>query len=200
VSARPLSCCSDLLVLGVRSSAPLLRPERHRSATASASFRPHCRPLGVRELSFETSSDLCRDRHFAATATNPSGRPARIARGPNRRPSDVDGGVILCDTPESTELLSPSGVVQISGWRLVRTHAADAARVLPSRAPPRPLGASLLAAGAPPDRRLLGASLLAPLSPERLSTSGASPSGELGEIERRTSVAGLLAGVRMPRG
>ena len=46
---------------------------------------------------------------------------------------------------------------RIAGWGLVRTHAAGAARVLPRPAPPRPLGASLLAPGAPPDAGLLGA-------------------------------------------
>jgi hypothetical protein len=46
---------------------------------------------------------------------------------------------------------------RIAGWGLVRTHAADAARVLPRPAPPRPLGATLLAPGAPPDASLLGA-------------------------------------------
>ena len=59
------------------------------------------------------------------------------------------------------ELLPAEWGRRIAGWRLVRTHAAGAARVLPRPATPRPLGAPLLAAGAPPDRRLLGASLLA---------------------------------------
>ncbi len=64
--------------------------------------------------------------------------------------SDVDRCV-----PSS---LSSRCRTRIAGWGLVRTHAADAARALPSPAPPRPLGASLLAGAAPPDGRgLLGA-------------------------------------------
>jgi hypothetical protein len=50
-----------------------------------------------------------------------------------------------------------SGAERIAGWGLVRTHAAGAACVLPRPATPRPLGASLLAAEAPPDAGLLGA-------------------------------------------
>jgi hypothetical protein len=54
-------------------------------------------------------------------------------------------------------LVSPSVYRGVAGWGLVRTHAAGAARVLPRPATPRPLGASLLAAAAPPDAGLLGA-------------------------------------------
>ena len=72
------------------------------------------------------------------------------------RPHEKDGVHM-----KTTICYPTSGVERITGWRLVRTHAAGAARVLPRRATPRPLGASLLAAGASPDRRLLGASLLA---------------------------------------
>jgi hypothetical protein len=60
-------------------------------------------------------------------------------------------------TPGSPDLLSPSGMVFVTGWGLVRTHAAGAACVLPRPATPRPLGATLLAAAAPPDVGLLGA-------------------------------------------
>src|SRR5579862_6524522 len=71
----------------------------------------------------------------------------------------------LADKKNVANLHSPlpslSGGGRIAGWRLVRTHAAGAARVLPRRATPRPLGASLLAAKASPAGRLLGASLLA---------------------------------------
>ena len=48
----------------------------------------------------------------------------------------------------------------VTGWGLVRTHAAGAACARTSPRPPRPRGASLLTAGAG-RRRLLGASLLA---------------------------------------
>ena len=61
----------------------------------------------------------------------------------------VDAAVSTCSRT--------SGAEQIAGWGPVRTHAADAARALPRPAKPRPLGASLLAAGASPNAGLLGA-------------------------------------------
>jgi hypothetical protein len=45
---------------------------------------------------------------------------------------------------------------RIAGWGLVRTHAADAACVLPRPATSSPFGAALLTGRAPPDRTLLG--------------------------------------------
>jgi hypothetical protein len=41
------------------------------------------------------------------------------------------------------------GVGRIAGWGLVRTHAAGAARAVPSPSTPRPLGAPLLSCEAP---------------------------------------------------
>ena len=63
---------------------------------------------------------------------------------------------------------------RITGWRLVRTHAAGAARVLPRPATPRPLGAALLAGRR--SARSVACSALSLLAsqigPQRPSTSG----------------------------
>jgi hypothetical protein len=149
VSAHPLSCSSDLLSSSVDRPALVRVSEPRDLVTSAVRFRCFSRP-----------------REFTRRATDPSTRvqlecsPCCLPRSSiqSRRDHSVASFGV---TPRSPDLLPPSVVVRITGWRLVRTHAADAARVLPSRAPHRPLAASLLAAGAPPDRRPLGASLLA---------------------------------------
>jgi hypothetical protein len=80
----------------------------------------------------------------------------------SRQPHEKDGV-----DADASACSRTGGLERIAGWRLVRTHAADAPRVLPRRATPRPLGASLLAAKASPDWGLLGASLLATQTPRR---------------------------------
>ena len=54
-------------------------------------------------------------------------------------------------------LVSSSVYRGVAGWRLVRTHAADAARALPRRSTSRPLGAPLLPCEPSPDPEPLGA-------------------------------------------
>ena len=71
--------------------------------------------------------------------------PPKIVRcGGNIRDPPVDKRYV---TNVHSRLLSPSGAVGVAGWRLVRTHAVAAARALPTRAPPHPLGAALLSGG-----------------------------------------------------
>src|SRR4029078_8397361 len=67
------------------------------------------------------------------------------------------GRLVPWMTVESLEPALTKRRSRIAGWGLVRTHAAAAARVLPSPAPPRPLGATLLSSEAPPEPEVLGA-------------------------------------------
>jgi hypothetical protein len=180
----------DGLVGSLRKKTPCEKqlfcdlPDKHAWAAMSSSsqasrsssrrFRPRCCVLGA--------TFLCLGRNRQPW---PLGRVRSLPRpGAPRRPPQRALGAIAkssrhplfsaekrnsaarrhenyCVDVHATICVPTSGVGRITGWRLVRTHAAGAARVLPRRATPRPLGASLLAAKASPDRRLLGASLLA---------------------------------------
>src|SRR5665213_1169694 len=80
--------------------------------------------------------------------------PEIVRCGGNIREPPVDKTYV---TIVHSRLLPTSGMRRVAGWGLVRTHAAGAARALPSPASPRPLGASLLACRAAPEAELLGA-------------------------------------------
>jgi hypothetical protein len=102
-----------------------------------------------------------RRRQQLSSGSREKGRFVRCCVGPNdvglpARTDVVGHGTLGC---------SRSSVIgAVAGWGLVRTHAADAARVLPSPPTPRPLGAPLLSSEASPDPEMLGAT--ASRSPE----------------------------------
>jgi hypothetical protein len=99
-------------------------------------------------LSFPDSRNFLSIQTKNRRGTSFLGQAGNVAR----RPHEKDG---VHMTTTTCYLMSGAG--RIAGWGLVRTHAAGAACVLPRPATPRPLGALLLAAGAPPDAGLLGA-------------------------------------------
>jgi hypothetical protein len=138
VSAHPLSCPSDppfsafalFLRCCLRSAAEL--------ATASASFRLLGHPPSVADFVSQPVIGVAPPDH--RDESDRSSGPEAI--GFQDTPADYTTGSPVCtvdassrDTTGSSDLLSPSGVVRITGWRLVRTHAADAACVLPRLEP-----------------------------------------------------------------
>jgi len=136
--------------------ATFLRPCR-QSCMGSHAPRP-VRSSGIRSVHWPIARFSWADLDPLPIPRNIFSSGTKSCRGP------LSPGNTGCQLHEKRDVYADasdcsrtSGVERITGWGLVRTHAAGAARVLPRPASPRPLGASLLAVGAPPDAGLLGA-------------------------------------------